>query len=82
MQRKQAFMMHQTQERHRIQPLKRNGKSPAAILTMKSIFQCQNLRENGHSSPIKDFWGVVVECKVMPRACNNRTYQTYQVPGA
>ena len=75
-------MMHQMQEQHRIQPYKRNDKTPAITLAVKSFFQCQYLRENGHSSPIKDFWGVVVECKVMPRVCVNRTYQTYQVPGA
>ena len=30
----------------------------------KCVFQ--SLHMNGHSIPIKDFWGVVVECKVMP----------------
>ena len=37
----------------------------------KGYYYCQNIQLNGHSTPIKDFWGVVVESKVMPRTINN-----------
>ena len=36
----------------------------------KGYYYSQSIQLNGHSTQIKDFWGVVVECKVMPRTIN------------
>ena len=47
----------------------------SVMSSMKRLLRCQNIQKNGHSTPIKDFWGVVVECKVMPRTFyNSRVY--------
>ena len=32
----------------------------------KGYYYCQNIDLNGHLTLIKDLWGVIVECKVMP----------------
>ena len=60
--------------RPKIGASQREGTS-IVMSSRKRLLHDQTIQNNGHSTPIKDFWGVVVECKVMPRTFyNSRVY--------